>query len=111
MPSDSYGEGVASVSNPSHFDFPFIGSSFPTYRPTRSATLPRLRPRGLVNTSNICFANAVLQLLANSPLFRNLLGELGDLKAQRGAGVLDTGGGATPLVDATVRFFKEFLVE
>ena len=44
----------------------------------------------------------------NSPPFWNLFRELGDLKEQRGAGTPDTGGGATPLVDATVRFFKEF---
>ncbi|KAI0267937.1 hypothetical protein BGY98DRAFT_925384, partial [Russula aff. rugulosa BPL654] len=74
-----------------------------------SPTLSRLSPRGLVNTGNICFANAVLQLLVNSPPFWSLFRELGDLKAQRGAGVPETGSGATPLVDATVIFFKEFL--
>jgi len=60
-----------------------------------------------VNTKNTCFANAVFQLLVNSPPFRELV----DLKGQRGAGVPETGGGATPLFDATVRFFKEFIVE
>jgi ubiquitin carboxyl-terminal hydrolase 10 len=64
-----------------------------------------------VNTGNICFANAVLQLLVNLPPPWNLFRELGNLKAQRGAGTPDTGGGATPLVDATVRFFKEFSVK
>ena len=88
-----------------------ISTSIGSFRLTGSAPLPRLRPRGLVNTRNICFANAVLQLLVNSPPFWNLFRELGDLKAQRGAGVFETGGGATPLVDATVRFFKEFLVQ
>jgi ubiquitin carboxyl-terminal hydrolase 10 len=64
-----------------------------------------------VNARNICFANAVLQLLVNSPPFWNLFRELGNLKGQRRAGVPETGGGATPLVDATVRFVKEFIVE
>ncbi|KAF8494149.1 hypothetical protein F5888DRAFT_1719063, partial [Russula emetica] len=110
-PSESYDAGVASVSNSSYFAPPSIGSSIPASRPTGSATLPRLRARGLVNNRNICFANAVLQLLGNLPPFCNLFRELGDLKGQRGVGVPETGGGATPLVDATVRFFKEFIVE
>ncbi|KAI0260986.1 hypothetical protein BGY98DRAFT_1116470 [Russula aff. rugulosa BPL654] len=63
--------------------------------------LPRLRARRLVNTRNTCFANAILQLLINSPPFWNLFKEFDDLKGQRGAGGPETGGGATPLVDAT----------
>ena len=58
----------------------------------------------------MCFANAVLQLLVNSPPSWNLFRDLADLKGQRGAGFPETGGGATPLVDATVRFFREFIV-
>ena len=64
-----------------------------------------------MNAGNTCFANAVLQLLVNSPPLWNLFKELGDLKGQREAGVPETGGGATPLVEATVRFFREFEVE
>jgi hypothetical protein len=56
----------------------------------------------------MCFANAVLQLLVHSPPFLNLFKNLGDLNTQRGAGGPETGGGAIPLVDATVRFFEEF---
>jgi hypothetical protein len=59
----------------------------------------------------MCFANAVLQLLVRSPPFWNLFRELGDLKSQRGAGDAESGGSATPLVDATVRFFEEFMFE
>ena len=73
--------------------------------------LPRRRARGLVNTGNICFANTVLQLLVSCPPFRNLFRELGGTKWQRGARVPEAGGGVTPLVDATVRFFKEFIVD
>ena len=71
-----------------------------------NATFPGLR--GLVNTGNICFANAVLQLLVHSPPFWNLFRQLGDLRGQGGTGAPAAGGGATPLVDATVRSFKEF---
>ena len=54
------------------------------------------------------FANAVLHLLAHSPPFWDLFRELGDLKGRCGTGCPETGGGATPLVDATLRFFEEF---
>ena len=57
----------------------------------------------------MCFANAALQLLVHSPSFRNLFRELGGLKGQRGVGSPETSGGATPLVDATVRFSEEFV--
>ena len=92
---------VCSISRPSRTAVP----------PTGSTTLPCLRARGLVNTGNMCFANAVLQLLVNFPPFRDLFKNLGDLKRQRGARVPDTGGVVTPLVDATVKFFKEFVVD
>ena len=110
-PSESYNAGVRIASNSSHIAPPFIGFSIPASLPTGSATHPRLRTRGLVNARNTCFANAVLQLLVNSPPLWNLFKELGDLKGQREAGVPETGGGATPLVEATVRFFREFEVE
>jgi hypothetical protein len=80
-------------------------------RLANNASLPRLRARGLVNSGSMCFANAVLQLLVRSPPFWNLFRELGDLKSQRGAGDAESGGSATPLVDATVRFFEEFMFE
>ena len=112
-PLESYDAGIASASNSSHFAPPYIGSSISASRPTSSTTLPHLRARGLVNTGNLCFANAVFQVLVNTPPLWNLFKELDDLKRQRvrGTGVSETGGGATPLVDATVRLFKEFVVE
>ena len=78
-------------------------------RPTDNTTPPRLRARGFVNFGNMCFANAVLHLLVHTPLFWNLFRELGGLKGQREAGGSETGGGATPLVDATIRFSEEFV--
>ena len=102
---------ITSTSDSSHFAPPFIRSSIPASRSTDSATLPRLRTRGLMNTGNMCFANAILQLLVNLPPYRDLFTELCDLKDQHREGISETGGGATPLVDATVRFLKEFVVE
>ncbi|KAH9991181.1 hypothetical protein BJV77DRAFT_963013 [Russula vinacea] len=98
---------------PSHVPSPNAESLAPLSnmtpsRPTGNLTPPSLRDRGLVTTGNMCFANAVLQLLVHSPPFWNLIKELGDLNRQSGTGVPETGGGWTPLVDATVRFFEEF---
>ena len=108
---NSDGTCFTSASDSSHFAPPSFRSSIPASRPTGSATLLRLRARGLVNTRNICFANAVLQLLVNLPPSRSPLTELCDLKGRRRAGAFETGGGATPLVDATARFLKEFMTE
>jgi ubiquitin carboxyl-terminal hydrolase 10 len=62
-----------------------------------------------MNTGNMCFANSVLQLLLHVPPFWNLFRELGRLKGSRGARGPETAGGATPLVDATVRLVEEFM--
>ena len=110
-PSKSYVAGVTSVSNSSHLSPPSISYSIPASGSMGSATVPRLRARGLVNTRNMCFANAVLQLLVNLPPSGNLFTELCDLKGRHGAAVFESGDGATPLVDATARFLKEFMVE
>jgi Family of unknown function (DUF6535) len=75
---------------------------------TGNATLPRLRARGLVKTGSMSCVNAVLQLLVHSPPFWNLFRGLEDLKGQRGAGGLEISG-RTPLVDAMLRFFEEFM--
>ena len=82
-----------------------------SFGPTSNATRPGPRVRGLANSGSVCFANATLQLLVYSPPFWDLFRELGDLNAQRGAGDPGTGSRATPLVDATVRFFEEFRSE
>jgi ubiquitin carboxyl-terminal hydrolase 10 len=72
--------------------------------------LPRLRPRGLVNSGNMCFANAVLQLLVYCPPFWKLFREVGRLTGPRERGER-IGGNATLLVDATVKFLEEFVYE
>ena len=129
---ESCGSGVASTSNPMLPASSVVGfsihaspppsrvpplpnaeslallSSATRSRSTGNAALPHLRARGLVNTGSMCFANAVLQLLVHSPPFWHLFRELGNLKGPRGAGVPETSDGATPLVDAMLRFLEEF---
>ena len=75
-----------------------------------SDMLPRLRARGLVNSENNCFANAVLQLLVHCPQFWKLFGDLGRLIEWQGLGEgQETRSGATPLVDAMAKFLDEFV--
>ena len=83
-----------------------LPSTTTPFRLTGNTTLPRLRTRGLVNTGDVCFSNAVLQLLVHSPPFWDVFRVLGDLQGRLGAGGPET---ATPLVDATMKFFEEFM--
>ena len=85
-------------------------SGTPLFTPPDNATLPRLRARGLINNGNMCFVNAVLQLLVYCPPFWNHSRDLGRLMGQRGQGKGQlTGSGMTVLVDATIRFLDEFM--
>ncbi|KAI0264525.1 hypothetical protein BGY98DRAFT_612143 [Russula aff. rugulosa BPL654] len=106
-PSESYDAGVTSVSNPPPLHrsiYPRPSSNWqchtsrPTYSWTREYQECVLRECRLATTCEF-------------PPFWNLFKDLDNLKGQRGAGVPQTDGGVTPLVDATVRFFKEFIVE
>ncbi|KAL0946429.1 hypothetical protein HGRIS_012652 [Hohenbuehelia grisea] len=87
---------------------------------------PAIRPRGLINTGNMCFANSVLQVLVYCPPFHKLFAELGRLLGDGGAGGVLAGAAAAsavlgamsdkterpaPLVDATVKFLREFVQE
>ncbi|KAF8884775.1 hypothetical protein BD779DRAFT_754219 [Infundibulicybe gibba] len=72
-----------------------------------SNTVNNIRPRGLINTGNMCFANSVLQVLVYCQPFHKLFVELGKTPL---SGV--TGEPAsTPLVDATIAFLQEFTGE
>lgn len=77
-----------------------------------TATIPlKIRPRGLVNTGNMCFANSVLQVLIYCPPFHRLFSELRKYLAGPVIGSQRDGNKATPLVDATIQFLKEFVPE
>jgi hypothetical protein len=128
----SLGAGPAPTSNPllpapSFIGFPIPGSRTPPQVPLSQTanprllgdtvpsavdtdTLPRLRSRGLVNSENNCFANSVLQLLVHCPPFWNLFRDLGRvMEKQRLGEGQETASGATPLVDAKIKFLDEFL--
>ncbi|KAJ3530235.1 hypothetical protein NM688_g7738 [Phlebia brevispora] len=73
--------------------------------PTGHASPPRICPRGLINTGNMCFANAVLQVLVYCQPFYRLFTELGKYLESN---TQKDGPKTTPLVDATIQFLKEF---
>ncbi|KAI0748393.1 hypothetical protein C8Q80DRAFT_1171656 [Daedaleopsis nitida] len=74
-----------------------------------AAASMKIRPRGLVNTGNMCFANAVLQILVYCPPFHRFFSELRRHLAGPVVGSQREGTKATPLVDATIQFLKEFV--
>ena len=77
-----------------------------TLYPTGNMTMPRPLARGLVNRGNMCFANAILQLLVHCSSFwelGELMGKYGPGKSQKSDACM------TPLVDATLRFLGEFV--
>ncbi|KAI0080532.1 cysteine proteinase [Panus rudis PR-1116 ss-1] len=79
-----------------------------TTGPTGSMPVPKLRPRGIINTGNMCFANSVLQVLVYCPPFYRLFIELGKFISGPVVGSQREGTKATPLVEAIIQFLKEF---
>ncbi|KAG6860253.1 hypothetical protein C0995_013703 [Termitomyces sp. Mi166 len=69
---------------------------------------PVIRPRGLINSGNMCFANSVLQVLLFCPPFHRLFTELGRYGFGFRAGNEKEVKGPTPLIDAMVEFVREF---
>lgn len=69
----------------------------------KNVTSPFLEPRGLVNTGNMCFMNAVLQMLVFCGPFYYFLDHL----SKQVAHSFKTD---TPLIDAMIMFMREFRV-
>ncbi|KAN0060933.1 hypothetical protein ACQY0O_006667 [Thecaphora frezii] len=64
---------------------------------------PLTHPRGLVNTGNFCFANAILQMLVYCAPFYNLFTLIGrEVPADFG--------NTTPLMEAVIHFLREFVL-
>lgn len=74
--------------------------------------MQKIRPRGLVNSGNMCFANAVLQVLVYCQPFHSFFAEVGKLLPPHKATSSDEDDhAAAPLVRATVNFLQEFMVK
>lgn len=71
------------------------------YDPYTHAMSPMIQPRGLVNSGNMCFMNAILQVLVYCPPFYNLFDRIGKEVRQKMSS-------HTPLMDAMVMFIREF---
>ena len=85
--------------------FSLLNGTSPKGPPENDAQIC-LCPRRFVDDGNMYLANTVLQLLVYCSPFRELFGSLNLLLGQREGRVTD--GGATPLVDATVKLLDEF---
>ena len=81
---------------------PFLLVSMSPECPPDNTTPLRSHPRKPDNNGNVNLASTVLQSLVYCPPFRELFRDVGQSEAG------EIGGGATPLVDATVRFLDGF---
>jgi ubiquitin carboxyl-terminal hydrolase 10 len=80
-----------------------------TSGPVGPGPVPKIHPRGLINSGNMCFANAVLQVLIYCQPFYRLFMELEKyLPSSGGSGPMKKQDRKTFLIDATIQFLAEF---
>ncbi|KAK7455261.1 hypothetical protein VKT23_011133 [Stygiomarasmius scandens] len=96
------------------FSFAAAAASAPSTSsssPSGAADPSKIRPRGLINTGNMCFANSVLQVLLYCPPFFRLFFELGKHLPSSGVDEPVVGNNPlkVPLVKATIEFLRDFL--
>jgi ubiquitin carboxyl-terminal hydrolase 10 len=80
-----------------------------TTGPSGPGQVPRIRPRGLINSGNMCFANAVLQVLVYCPPFYRLFTELAKyLPGPSSSDNKKPTDNRISLTTGTIGFLKEF---
>ena len=79
-----------------------------TAGPSGPGQVPKIRPRGLVNSGNMCFANAVLQVLVYCPPFYRLFNELAKYLPGRSSDSKKSIDNRISLTTGTIEFLKEF---
>jgi hypothetical protein len=102
----------------------YAGSAVSTTTTNLTPSSTKIRPRGLVNSGNMCFANSMLQIMVYCLPFHWLFAELrkvlagvesSEVAATNGNGTSGNGtaaeASAYPLVEATVEFLREVVVE
>lgn len=83
------------------YSFTNLADLLSRYDPQSHSISPLIQPRGLINKGNMCFMNAILQVLVYCPPFYNLFDRVGKEVRQRISS-------RTPLMDAMVMFIREF---
>ncbi|KAK4990246.1 hypothetical protein LTR66_006858 [Elasticomyces elasticus] len=78
-----------------------LGDMLKNYGVDNDDRIAFLEPRGLVNTTNMCYMNSILQILVFCIPFHNFLDQIGKRVAHK----INSD---TPLVDAMVDFMREF---
>ena len=80
-----------------------------TAGPSGPGQAPKIHPRGLVNSGNMCFANAVLQVLVYCPPFYRLFTELAKyLPGSSSSDSVKPVDNRISLTTGTIEFLKEF---
>ncbi|KAI5819056.1 hypothetical protein BZA77DRAFT_242331 [Pyronema omphalodes] len=83
--------------------FPTLAELFDGFQVKQDIVVPLLEPRGLINTGNMCFMNAILQMLVHCGPFYYFLDRISSASAKSFKN-------ETPLLETMIQFMQEFRV-